>query len=269
MKLYLSGPMTNIENYNFPEFFRIAKQLRVAGHEVESPAEYDIENGWVRVEFLNPATGNWLDCCGVGCNELDRYEHRYTTTPAFDYDAALAKDCELIHECDGIVMMEGWQQSNGARKELRAAQDAKKQVFFYETNFDKNRLGLEHKPNTGLCSYRPETEPLPEPSYVDRRPEPTPGSPTPRPLRTPEQHEVMSIFYDMLAGPTGDGGKKRAAGIKPSWKVDDSHEAAMWSHINKWKHGEKADADSGAHPLVHLAWRALAIAWQETYGEEG
>ncbi|MGH7744087.1 MAG: dATP/dGTP diphosphohydrolase domain-containing protein [Candidatus Dormibacteria bacterium] len=68
----------------------------------------------------------------------------------------------------------------------------------------------------------------------------------------------------MLAMPTADGGGKRERSEKPSWKVDISHEAAMFSHLNKWKHGESVDPDSGAHPLVHLAWRALAIAARES-----
>ena len=78
-----------------------------------------------------------------------------------------------------------------------------------------------------------------------------------------EQEEVLRIFAAMLAGPTGDGKVKREAGTKPSWKVDTSHEAGIFSHLSKWKHGERIDADSGYHPLVHLAWRALAIAWQQ------
>ncbi len=78
-----------------------------------------------------------------------------------------------------------------------------------------------------------------------------------------EQDEILDIFRDMLKAATGDGGKKRAAGTKPSWRVDPSHEAAIFSHLSKWKHGEQQDPDSGAHPLVHLAWRALAIAFQE------
>jgi hypothetical protein len=80
---------------------------------------------------------------------------------------------------------------------------------------------------------------------------------------TDEQAEVLGWFTELLRSVTADGGRKRARGLKPSWKVDTSHEAAMWSHINKWKHGECVDPDSGQHPLVHLAWRALAIAWQE------
>lgn len=84
-------------------------------------------------------------------------------------------------------------------------------------------------------------------------------------IPTPEQAEVLQEFANMLAAASRDGGQKRAAGLKPSWKVDSSHEAAIFSHLNKWKHGERADADSGQHPLVHLAWRALAVAYQETH----
>jgi len=83
------------------------------------------------------------------------------------------------------------------------------------------------------------------------------------PMLNPEQAEVLGLFMDMLKAPTGDGAVKRDRGEKPCWKVDTSHEAALFSHLNKWKHGEERDPTSGAHPLVHLAWRALAIAWQE------
>ena len=78
-----------------------------------------------------------------------------------------------------------------------------------------------------------------------------------------EQDELLAIFTDLLRGPTGDGGNKRARGDKPSWKVD-SHEGSFWSHVAKWKKGELVDEHSGSHPMVHVAWRALAIAYQET-----
>lgn len=80
-----------------------------------------------------------------------------------------------------------------------------------------------------------------------------------------EQSKVVALFSEMLWEVTKDGGTKRASGEKPPWYHDDSHEAAIFSHLNKWKHGETRDEHSGAHPLVHLAWRALAIAWQETH----
>jgi hypothetical protein len=82
-----------------------------------------------------------------------------------------------------------------------------------------------------------------------------------------EQDVLIGAFVTMLRSVTKDGGRKRAAGLKPPWWRDPDHEKAIWSHVNKWKHGEKVDKDSGVHPLVHLAWRALAIAWQETQGQ--
>ena len=82
-----------------------------------------------------------------------------------------------------------------------------------------------------------------------------------------EREMVLGTFDRLLRAVTGDGSKKRQAGTKPPWWRDASHEAAIFSHLNKWKHGERTDPDSGVHPLVHLAWRALAIAYQETYGQ--
>lgn len=88
------------------------------------------------------------------------------------------------------------------------------------------------------------------------------------PTPSEEQTEIINLFSAMLRSVTADGGRKRAAGLKPLWKVDQSHERAIFSHLAKWKRGERVDADSGAHPLVHLAWRALAIAYQESSVKE-
>ena len=81
---------------------------------------------------------------------------------------------------------------------------------------------------------------------------------------TPEEVEVLQIFNELLKAATVDGAKKRALGLKPSWKIDE-HKAAMLRHLKRWRQGEKHDKDSGASPLVHVAWRALAIAAQEKY----
>jgi len=79
-----------------------------------------------------------------------------------------------------------------------------------------------------------------------------------------EQEDVLARFMAELRKPTGDGAQKRERSEKPPWYIDPSHEAAVFSHLMKWKKGELVDADSGAHPLVHAAWRLLAIACQET-----
>ena len=82
-----------------------------------------------------------------------------------------------------------------------------------------------------------------------------------------EQDTILRVFGKMLSEVTKDGGRKRAAGTKPPWWRDDAHFPAIFSHLDNYMHGVKSDPDSGAHPLVHLAWRALAIAYQETEGQ--
>lgn len=82
-------------------------------------------------------------------------------------------------------------------------------------------------------------------------------------MRNAEQNEILGTFMDLLAGPTGDGGGKRAAGLKPLWKDDDSHLAAADRHRAYYEDGERYDKDSGCHALVHAAWRCLAVAYQD------
>lgn len=79
-----------------------------------------------------------------------------------------------------------------------------------------------------------------------------------------EREDVLTRFAEELAKATGDGSAKRQSGAKPPWYEDDSHEGAIFSHLTKWKRGELVDPDSGAHPLVHAAWRMLAIACRES-----
>lgn len=79
-----------------------------------------------------------------------------------------------------------------------------------------------------------------------------------------EREDVIARFTQELKKVTGDGSKKRQSGEKPPWNQDSSHESAIFSHITKWKRGFRFDPDSGAHPLVHAAWRCLAIACTET-----
>jgi dATP/dGTP diphosphohydrolase len=79
-----------------------------------------------------------------------------------------------------------------------------------------------------------------------------------------EQQDILQAFRQMLLPVVADGGRKRAANGKPSWKVDKGHVDALNRHLARWERGELVDEDSGAHPLVHAAFRCLAIAGQES-----
>ena len=88
--------------------------------------------------------------------------------------------------------------------------------------------------------------------------------PSPEEAIVNEQADLIFRFKQELWKPVMDGADKRSRSEKPPWYEDDSHEAAIFSHLTRWKKGELADPDSGAHPLVHAACRCLMIALSET-----
>lgn len=104
MKVYVAGPMTGIENYNWPAFEEAAAMLRRWGYEVVSPTEIDEEMDAVIVSRLTDGTV-W----------------NVRTTPSFDYDSVLATDLKHVENSDAIYLLQGWQKSKGARMELETA----------------------------------------------------------------------------------------------------------------------------------------------------
>jgi hypothetical protein len=99
--LYLAGPMTSIESYNFPAFDAAAKQLRAAGHTVFNPAENDRENGFN----------------ATGLKGHEAAEH------GFDLRETLKQDLSWICDhAEGLALLPGWEKSKGARAEVALAE---------------------------------------------------------------------------------------------------------------------------------------------------
>lgn len=92
--VYLSGPMTGLPEFNYPAFNTLAAQLRRHGFVVNNPAE----NGM--------AGRSWGECMRVAIKQL----------------------CDS----DVIVMLDGWQDSRGARIEISMAGDLGVPVFFVD-----------------------------------------------------------------------------------------------------------------------------------------
>lgn len=87
MKLYVSGPMSGLPDWNYPAFFKAAQQIGDAGFEPINPA---------RIRDDLPATGAaWVD-----------------------YMRAALRD---VADCDGIALLPGWRDSRGARLEAHIA----------------------------------------------------------------------------------------------------------------------------------------------------
>ena len=93
MKIYLSGPMTGLADFNFPAFNAEATRLRALGHNVVNPAE------------LNPDTdAPWNEC--------------------------MRRDLAALLTCDALAMLDGWQKSAGAHLEMHVAHRVGMQILF-------------------------------------------------------------------------------------------------------------------------------------------
>lgn len=88
MKIYLSGPMKGYEEKNYPLFNKVAKELRDAGHEVYNPAEYTY------VGDVFPIREAFSEYSWYICNQAD-----------------------------AIVLLPGWNQSQGATAEYWLAKN--------------------------------------------------------------------------------------------------------------------------------------------------
>lgn len=85
MKIYVSGPMTDYPEFNFPAFQEAAARLRAAGFEVEDPSEKGVIEGWSWEDYL-----------------------RY--------------DLHKVLECQGVATLPGWENSKGAKLEVYVAE---------------------------------------------------------------------------------------------------------------------------------------------------
>lgn len=79
-RIYVAGPMTGLPDLNFPAFHAEAARLRALGFTVVNPAEVNPD----------PSTP-WTEC--------------------------MFSDLKELTECDGIVMLPGWEKSPGAQIE--------------------------------------------------------------------------------------------------------------------------------------------------------
>ncbi|MGZ9667514.1 DUF4406 domain-containing protein [Pseudomonas sp. GNP014] len=85
-RLYLAGPMTGFEDFNFPAFNKMAADLRARGYVVENPAEQGVVDG-----------AEWADY--------------------------MAYDLTRLGLCGQVAVLPGWENSKGARLEVHIARE--------------------------------------------------------------------------------------------------------------------------------------------------
>lgn len=107
---YVSGPMSNIEDHNWPAFDKAVLELRTFGLKIISPHEIAATDG-------NPKG----------------------SLPWQEY--VRADLIPLIRDARGIIMLRGWTASKGARCELNIALDLAYPTYYYDNQclIDMNR----------------------------------------------------------------------------------------------------------------------------------
>jgi hypothetical protein len=95
--IYLSGPMTGYEDFNYPAFRSAASYLRTLGLEVFDPSE-----------------------CFNGDQTLSK-------------ETYMREDIRAVLSARMVVTLEGWEQSSGAQLEVEVAKAIGVPVISYDT----------------------------------------------------------------------------------------------------------------------------------------
>lgn len=95
--LYVAGPMTGLPDFNYPAFYKAEEQLRAAGYEVENPARNELK-GRPEGEPM------WLSFMRMSLVQISRV--------------------------DGIALLPGWGDSEGAKLEAHIGQGLKLPVRY-------------------------------------------------------------------------------------------------------------------------------------------
>lgn len=98
---YQSGPMSGYEDYNYPHFEKSFQLLSKNGVKVKSPHH----NEWP--------------------------ENHERMTPEELWGIMMEKCYIQMEECQGIIMLEGWPASKGARMELQVAFNRSWPVYYF------------------------------------------------------------------------------------------------------------------------------------------
>lgn len=119
--IYLAGPMTNLPEFNFPQFYAAAKFLRDDwSWTVLSPAEKDLER-------IPEAEMKLVPGYAEGNLPL------YCANSSFTMGNAMEWDLPAIVATQGIVLMDGWETSTGSRWERTAAEALDRDIWLLHT----------------------------------------------------------------------------------------------------------------------------------------
>ena len=213
-RIYIAGPMSGYEFFNFPAFDEAKRVLEAGGAwDIVSPADIDREYGF-DPSFM-PVDSDWHEVPPAAGTRSD----------------IIRRDIDALLECDAVYMLPGWRKSTGARAEFTLAVWKGLQLFG----------DIEH------CNVEKQIEidpPKQSAEHKDTNPKDSVGCTKP-PLHCIPAHVLFEVGMGMFEG----GWKYREAnyrviGVRASIYYD----AAM-RHLIAWWEGEDIDPASKIHHI--------------------
>jgi hypothetical protein len=114
-KIYIAGPMRGHKHYNFPAFDAAAERLRRLGFEPVNPADADRALGFDPMTL--PEDHDW--------NRLPE---------GWDINEVAKRCFDAVLGCSGMLLLNGWQHSNGAMSEAALADWIKIPKAYIDSN---------------------------------------------------------------------------------------------------------------------------------------
>ena len=222
LQVYIAGPMRGYPEFNFPAFFEAeAELLEAECWSVANPARHDIDQG-----FAWEGTTGYEDLNSLG----------------FNFRAALTWDLEQVLKSEYILLLPGWEKSEGAMLEYRTAKMAGIKHLLWRDALDPADLD---KPVT-----------VAKASGEVRITSATGGQKGQKPAQL---GTVDPIALYELAKVAGMGAEKYEAFnyLKGyDWRL--SYDAMQRHSMEFWM-GNDMDDESGLCHMAHAAWHALAM----------
>lgn len=210
--------MRGHHEFNFPAFDAAAARLRELGYEAVSPAEMDRELGF------DEKTGDEETFAALG-----------------GIEAAMDRDFGAIRECDGIVLLPGWEKSAGARAEVFVARQTGRRVHLYSEEH-----GIGEDPGVGLVAVK----------EVRVRNTATGGE------KGSKEARFDLLPWDVLQQDAVLYGRGAAKYEARNWERGFDYSlsiAALGRHFAAWVEGEDLDPETGLSHLLAVRFHAAAL----------